>query len=82
MIAWLLRDLKSRLYHIYADAEVKDDINRQAQETEPLPDLVTNAYYLLGKDWQGNPKSMAGQGASGAAGDDYGSQPDGNISPD
>lgn len=45
------KELKSRLYHIYADDEVKDDINRKAEETEPLPDLLTNAYYLLGKDW-------------------------------
>lgn len=44
-------DYKSRLYHIYMDKEVKDDINRRAGETEPLPDLITNAYYLLGKDW-------------------------------
>lgn len=44
-------DYKSRLYHIYMDNEVKDDINRKADETEPLPDLITNAYYLLGKDW-------------------------------
>jgi type III restriction enzyme len=44
-------DYKSRLYHIYMDKEVKDDINRKADETEPLPDLITNAYYLLGKDW-------------------------------
>jgi type III restriction enzyme len=33
------------------DAEVKDDLNRRAQEQEPLPDLVSNGYYLLGKDW-------------------------------
>ncbi|MBC2695581.1 MAG: DEAD/DEAH box helicase family protein [Desulfobacteraceae bacterium] len=46
------KELKSRLYHIYADDEVKDDINRKAEETEPLPDLLINAYYLLGKDWQ------------------------------
>jgi len=45
------QDLKSRLYHIYMDPEVKDDLNRKAEKTEPLPDLVTNAYYLLGKDW-------------------------------
>lgn len=45
------KELKSRLYHIYADDEVKDDINRKADETEPLPDLLINAYYLLGKDW-------------------------------
>ena len=47
----LTKDYKSRLYHIYMDAEVKDDLNRKAEEYEPLPDLVTNAYYLLGKDW-------------------------------
>jgi type III restriction enzyme len=47
----LTTDYKSRLYHIYHDPEVKDDINRKAEEHEPLPDLVINAYYLLGKDW-------------------------------
>lgn len=46
------KELKSRLYHIYADSEVKDDINRKAEETEPLPDLLINAYYLLGLDWR------------------------------
>ncbi len=46
------KEIKSRLYHIYTDDEVKDDINRKADETEPLPDLLINAYYLLGKDWQ------------------------------
>ena len=45
------KDIKSRLYHIYMDRDVKDDINRKAEESEPLPDLITNAYYLLGKDW-------------------------------
>ncbi len=45
------KDYKSRLYHIYADPEVKDDITRRAEEHEPLPDLVVNGYYLLGKDW-------------------------------
>lgn len=45
------KEIKSRLYHIYMDNDVKDDLNRKAQETEPLPDLITNAYYLLGKDW-------------------------------
>lgn len=43
---------KSKLYHIYSDETVKDNINRAAKEEEPLPDLVTQAYYLLGKDWQ------------------------------
>ncbi len=43
---------KSRLYHIYNDPEVKDDLNRRAQPHDPLPDLVLNAYYLLGYDWR------------------------------
>jgi len=47
----LTKDYKSRLYHIYNDAEVKDDINRKAKAHEPLPDLITSGYYLLGKDW-------------------------------
>tara|TARA_Y100001970_G_C14242911_1_gene866021 strand:+ start:1556 stop:4324 length:2769 start_codon:yes stop_codon:yes gene_type:complete len=46
------KELKSRLYHIYADDEVKDDINRKADESDPLPDLLINAYYLLGLDWK------------------------------
>ena len=43
---------RSKLYHIYADETVKDDINRPALPEEPLPDLIVQAYYLLGKDWQ------------------------------
>ena len=43
---------KSRLYHIYNDPEVKDDLNRKAKADEPLPDLVRNGYYLLGYDWR------------------------------
>jgi len=46
-----VKDYKSRLYHIYMDPEVKDDISRKAHPSEPLPDLIINAYYLLGKDW-------------------------------
>jgi type III restriction enzyme len=45
-------EFMSRLYHIYNDAEVKDDLNRKAQEEEPLPDLVKTAYLLLGEDWR------------------------------
>ena len=46
------KNYKSRLYHIYNDYEVKDDLNRKAQPHEPLPDLVLNGYYLLGYDWR------------------------------
>ncbi len=42
---------KSRLYHLYTDSEVKDDLNRKTEPHEPLPDLVINAYTLLGADW-------------------------------
>src|SRR5215213_8053641 len=44
-------DYRSRLYHIYKDSEVRTNLNRRAKESEPLPDLVRNGYYLLGKDW-------------------------------
>ncbi|MDO4547196.1 MAG: DEAD/DEAH box helicase family protein [Clostridia bacterium] len=46
-----IETFKSKLYHIYAEETVKDDINRAAKQEEPLPDLLTQAYYLLGKDW-------------------------------
>ena len=40
---------KPKLYHIYE--HVKEDLSRKALAHEPLPQLVSNAYYLLGKDW-------------------------------
>ncbi len=49
--SWRAADYKSRLYHIYVDPAVKDDLNRKAEEHEPLPDLVNTGYHLLGKDW-------------------------------
>ncbi len=52
---------RSRLYHIYADSEVHDNLNRRAPETENLPDLVRNAYMLLGWDWLETKKAWAGQ---------------------
>lgn len=58
----LMKDYKSRLYHIYMDPEVKDDINRKAEEHEPLPDLVNNGYYLLGKDWLETAKNWKSAG--------------------
>jgi len=53
---------KSRLYHIYNDPDVKDDLNRRAKPEEPLPDLVLNAYYLLGCDWREAYKAWAEAG--------------------
>ncbi|ATG89121.1 BPTD_3080 family restriction endonuclease [Methylomonas koyamae] len=46
-------DFKSRLYHIYNDPDVKDDLNRRGAEPhEPLPTLVQQAYTLLSADWK------------------------------
>jgi type III restriction enzyme len=47
---------KSKLYHIYAATDehgnrIRDDLNRDAEPQEMLPQLVNNAYLLLGKDW-------------------------------
>jgi type III restriction enzyme len=48
---------KSRLYHIYADKDVKDDINRKVEPHVPLPDLVNTAYAILGADWEATRKN-------------------------
>ncbi|MBP7232753.1 MAG: DEAD/DEAH box helicase family protein [Syntrophaceae bacterium] len=56
------KNLRSRLYHIYVDDTVKDDINRKAEESEPLPDLIKNAYLLLGKDWKAAKDAWEKQG--------------------
>ncbi len=44
--------MRSKLYHIYNDPDVKDDLNRKAEPHDPLPDLVQKAYALLGADWR------------------------------
>lgn len=46
------RTLRSKLYHIYRDPSVSDDLNRRADRHEPLPKLVQDAYTLLGADWR------------------------------
>lgn len=46
------KELRSRLYHIYKDETVSEDILQKADESTPLPDLIKNAYLLLGKDWK------------------------------
>ena len=56
------RTYMSRLYHIYNDDEVRDDLNRRAESHEPLPDLVTNGYYLLGYDWRDTANSWRKEG--------------------
>ncbi len=46
------KDYRSKLYHIYREADVADDLNRKAEAHEPLPKLVQDAYTLLGADWR------------------------------
>ncbi len=57
----LTKDYKSRFYHIYRDADVQADLNRKAEPHEPLPDLVTTGYTLLGADWLATAKSWRHQ---------------------
>lgn len=43
---------RSKLYHLYREPEVADDLNRRGAEPhEALPQLVQQAYTLLGADW-------------------------------
>ena len=57
------KEYRSRFYHLYKDDEVKPDLNRNAKPHEKLPDLVSNAYLLLGQDWFATKKLWDGQGS-------------------
>jgi len=46
------KTLRSKLYHIYRDPSVSEDLNRKAEPHEALPRLVQQAYTLLGADWR------------------------------
>lgn len=54
---------RSKLYHIYADDSVRDDLNRKGAEPhDPLPKLVKDAYTLLGADWRETLKQWKEEG--------------------
>lgn len=55
---------KSKLYHLYMDDEIKDNINQSVPPETGLPDLLRNAYELLGADWKETYKSWQAAGAS------------------
>jgi type III restriction enzyme len=55
------KSYKSKLFHIYPN--VADDLNRKAEPQEPLPQLVANAYYLLGRDWEETAKEWKAEGS-------------------
>lgn len=45
--------LRPKLYHLYREKEVSDDLNqRGAEPHQSLPKLVQDAYTLLGADWR------------------------------
>jgi superfamily II DNA or RNA helicase len=47
------KSYRSKLYHLYRDPDVQEDLNRRGAEPhEPLPKLVQDAYTLLGADWR------------------------------
>jgi type III restriction enzyme len=47
------KTLRPKLYHLYRDRSVSQDLNRRGAEPhEPLPKLVQDAYTLLGADWR------------------------------
>ena len=55
--------LRSKLYHIYRDPSVSEDLNRaKAEPHEPLPKLVQDAYTLLGADWRETRRQWAEAG--------------------
>lgn len=53
---------RSKLYHIYRDSAVSQDLNRKAETHEALPKLVQDAYTLLGADWREALKEWQKQG--------------------
>jgi type III restriction enzyme len=57
------KNFRSKLYHIYVDETVKDNINQAARPETPLPDLVIQAYNLLGADWLETYKTWKANGS-------------------
>ena len=53
------KTLRSKLYHIYRDPAVAEDLNRKAEPHEALPKLVKDAYTILGADWRATAKQWA-----------------------
>lgn len=54
--------LRPKLYHLYREPDVAEDLNRRAEAYEPLPALVQQAYTLLGADWRATAADWAAQG--------------------
>jgi len=46
------KTMRSKLYHLYREDSVHQDLNRKAERHEALPKLVQDAFTLLGADWR------------------------------
>lgn len=54
---------RSKLYHLYREPEVAEDLNRRGAEPhEALPQIVQQAYTLLGADWRETRAAWAAAG--------------------
>lgn len=54
---------RSKLYHLYREPEVGEDLNRRGAEPhEALPQIVQEAYTLLGADWRETLKAWQANG--------------------
>lgn len=56
------KTLRPKLYHIYRDPAVGQDLNTKAPPHQGLPKLVEDAYTLLGADWRVAREEWAKQG--------------------
>ncbi len=57
------KTFKPKLYHLYNEAEVREDLGRsKAEPHESLPDLVQKAYALLAYDWRKHAEEWAQNG--------------------
>ena len=61
---------KSRLYHIYNDPEVRDDLNQKAKAEVPCQTWSSMATTCLGYDWRETAKEWEAKKGSDAPGDD------------
>jgi type III restriction enzyme len=43
---------RSKLFHIYYEEGIKENLNQKCEENIDLPDLVRNAFKILSADWQ------------------------------
>ncbi|MGZ0020025.1 BPTD_3080 family restriction endonuclease [Nitrosomonas sp. wSCUT-2] len=56
------KSYRSKLYHLYREPEVSQDLNRRADVADPLPDLVQKAYAILAYDWRETAHAWADSG--------------------